>query len=47
MKTLHSAISYSPTLYIFPQEGEAEVTCDRGSGTMTPGTCLLVAAGEK
>lgn len=29
------------------QEGEAEVTCSRGSASMGPMDCVLMAAGEK
>ena len=29
------------------QEGEAEVTCDRGSGKLTSTCCALIKAGEK
>ena len=28
------------------QEGEADVTCDRGNGKLTKGSCVLIKAGE-
>lgn len=29
------------------QEGEADVSCDRGNGKLTKGSCVLIKDGEK
>lgn len=33
-------------MYMY-QEGEADITCDRGSGKMNKNSCVLIKAGEK
>lgn len=32
---------------IVMQEGEADVSCDRGNGNLTKGSCVLIKDGEK